>query len=202
MRTSLVIEKVLATLQAHAEATASIFDVLTSGYHESYRKAHRTLSGRYEPGRFRHNWAEAYRDRQKFYNLLNHLKREHLIENKKEGRSSLWRITAQGLEKLKLLKERNRYAKQRAEYEDTGTEESFKIIAYDIPVGERKEGQKKRDWLRWALKNLGFTMLQKSVWVGKRKIPEVFVHDLCEREMVPHVHIFEVAKSGTLREVI
>lgn len=196
MRTSSVIETILEILQEEAEATADLFDIFTSDYATSRRKIARSL--KYGPRRFKTNWAEVYRNRQKFFNLLNHLKRQGLVESKKEGRRSIWKITAAGLGKLKLLKQRNLYSKQSTEYESTENEAALKIITYDIPV---REGHKKRDWLRAVLANLGFTLLQKSVWVGKRKIPEAFLNDLHERKLLPYVHVFTVAKSGTIKEI-
>lgn len=178
MKASMVIEKVLEILQGGAEATVEIFDVMTSGYGESRRKISR--------------------DRQKFYNLLNYLKKQGFVESKKREKKSVWKITAKGREKLDLLKERNLYSKENAQYEEGKSDSNFKIIVYDIPVNE---GNKKRDWLRAALKNLGFTMLQKSVWVGKKKIPEEFLNDLNQRKMLKYVQILEVARTGTLREV-
>ena len=71
------------------------------------------------------------------------------------------------------------------------------MIAYDIPA----EKNEMRQWLRFALLALGFTILQKSVWVGKKVIPESFMRDLRARKMLSYVHILEVRKSGTLREV-
>lgn len=196
MRGSRAIEFVLEILQGGAEASAAIFDVMTSGYAESRRKAFRLA--KYPRSYFKTNWAETFRDRQNFYRLLNYLKSQGLVESKKGGRGPIWKITKQGGEKLDLLRARNFYAKEAADYgEKTGHDTSVKIIVYDIPQGE----ERKRRWLRWALKNLGFTLLQKSVWTGKRKIPEEFLFDLKTRHMLPYVHIFEIAKSGTLREM-
>jgi len=47
---------------------------------------------------------------------------------------------------------------------------------------------------------LGFTMLQKSLWIGSNKIPEEFIEDLKEWKIIEYVHIFEVTKKGTLVE--
>ena len=196
MKASVVIEKVLETLQGGAEATVEIINVMTSSYGESRRKISRSL--KYGGRNFKSDWAESYRNRQKFYNLLNYLKKQGFVESKKREKKSVWKITKKGLEKLDLLKERNLYSRENARYEEGKSDSNFKIIVYDIPVNE---GNKKRDWLRAALKNLGFTMLQRSVWVGKRKIPEEFLNDLHQRKMLKYVQIFEVAREGTLREI-
>ena len=191
MRGSIIIEKILDVLQGGAEVTVGISDAILSG---SYRKL---KAGR--PFGFGTDWAEVFRDRQRFYSLLSYLKKQGLVENKKEGRGSLWKITKRGLEKLHILRERNRYSKESATYKEGKAEGGLKIVAYDIPA---EGNQKRRDWLRWALLNMGFTMLQKSVWVGKNKIPEEFVKDLRERRLLPYVQIFEVSNRGTLKEIV
>ena len=196
MKASVIIEKVLEILQGGAEATAEILDVMSSGYEESRRKISRSL--KYGGRDFKSNWAEIYREKQKFYNLLNYLKIRGIVKNKKRGKESVWSITDTGLEKLDLLKERNLYSRESAQYKKGREDSNFKIIVYDIPVSE---GNKKRNWLRAVLKNLGFTMLQKSVWLGKRKIPEELLNDLHRRKMLKYVQIFEVAREGTLREL-
>jgi virulence-associated protein VapD len=196
MRGSIVIEKILEVLQGGAEASVGILDAFLSDYTESRRKLARGI--KYGPRHFKTDWAAAFRDRQKFYSLLGYLKKQGLVENKKENKKSLWKITKKGIDKLRVLKERNRFSKVSASYPKAPDEASFKIVAYDIP----SEGnQKKRDWLRSALRNIGFTMLQKSVWVGKKKVPEEFLQDLRERHLLPHVQIFEIAKRGTIKEI-
>ncbi len=196
MKGSLIIETILEILQGGAEAAANILDIMTSGYSASQRKIGRTL--KYGTPQFRSDWAETFRDRQKFYGLLNYLKKQGLIEPKKRGAKSFWKMTPKGALKLETLRERNFYSRERARYSKGGDDASVKIIAYDIPAAE---SPKKRFWLRCALHNLGFTLLQKSVWVGKKKIPEEFLSDLHERKMLSYIHIFEVAKRGTLKEV-
>ncbi len=190
MRGSIIIEKILEILQGGAEASVGIMDAMLSG---SYRKL--KVTGRPDFG----DWAETFRDRQRFYSLLGYLKKQGLVEAKKENKKSFWSITKKGRSKLELLKERNRFSKVSAVYPKSRADASLKIIAYDIPA---EGNQKRRDWLRWALLNMGFTMLQRSVWVGKKKVPERFLKDLRERRLVPHVQIFEVSKVGNLKEIV
>lgn len=195
MRGSVVIEAILDVLRGGAEASVALFELMASPSAGPRWKVVREMERR---RRFGAEKAAAFRDRQRFYSLLSYLKQQGLVESKKEGTQSLWKITKKGLQKLNLLRERNRYSKESAAYPESKTETNLKIVAYDIPAGD---GQKKRDWLRWALRNLGFTMLQKSVWVGRNKIPEEFLRDLRERKLLPYVQIFEVVKQGTLKEI-
>ena len=144
---------------------------------------------------FHDDWAEKYRDRKRFNALLNYLKQEGLVEKKR----SRWSITAAGNTRLAATSERNRWSAASSRYAVNGPDTTFKIITYDIP--STREGQKQRQWLRSALNNLGFRLLQRSVWVGKRKIPERFMDDLHEKRLVPAVQIFAVSRTGTLREI-
>ncbi len=73
----------------------------------------------------------------------------------------------------------------------------MKIVLFDIP--EKESAQ--RAWLREVLKNLKFTMLQKSVWVGNSSLPEEFMNDLRARGIDKFVEILAVTKSGTLRQL-
>ena len=52
---------------------------------------------------------------------------------------------------------------------------------------------------RSALTYLEFKMIQRSVWIGKSKIPDQFLKDLRAVGLIETVEIFEVGKSGSLR---
>ena len=73
----------------------------------------------------------------------------------------------------------------------------FTIVVFDIPEKERS----KRAWIREVLKNLDLKMIQKSVWVGKVKIPKQFIDDLDKFNMVDFVEIFEISKAGSLKQI-
>lgn len=175
MRGSKAIETILNILQSGTKTTAALIDVLAFS---------------------KEQWAAKYRDRHKFYALLNHLKSQGLVSSEKKGKNSFWRITKKGEEKILVLRERNLYGKESGEYKPEN-DDTFKIVVYDVPASENR----KRWWLRWALGELGFTMFQKSVWLGKKKLPQEFLEDLRERKMLSYVHILEIKKKGTLKEV-
>ncbi len=190
MKEPKVIPRILEILQTGAETTAEIFDVFTSGYSSSYRKARAYALGRREI-RFKTNWAESYREWQRFYSLLNKLKREGLIRKEGKNQISRWYITRTGLIKLKKIQK----LKEEKELLNDGV---LRIVTFDIPEKEKI----KREWIRLALKNNNFKILHKSVWIGKRKLPEKFFLELRQRKMIDYVHIFEITKTGTLREVV
>ena len=93
------------------------------------------------------------------------------------------------VQKSKSLPDNGRYK--------TESDDELKIIIFDIPEEERQ----KRDWLRSVLKNLKFSMLQKSVWVGKGKLPKEFINDLSKYKIISYVDIFAISKYGSLRKL-
>jgi len=188
-------EKILDYLQLQAENTLDLLDIFLSDRRTAMRKARRSLV--HGPPAFKTNWADAYRERQKFYSLLNQLKRDGLVKKKKNGRHSQWHITKTGARRLALLKgkphpikfEKKTYAKKSG---------ALVIVSFDIPEQERR----KRVWLRTNLVALGFQMLQKSVWVAKVQIPQDFLHDLKKYRVFPYLHIFSVNRTGSIRKSI
>ena len=73
---------------------------------------------------------------------------------------------------------------------------NWRVVIFDIPERERK----KRLWLRLELISYGYKLLQKSVWVGYRPLPEDFLRDLEDFNLKSHIHIFSIHHSGTLEE--
>lgn len=190
-----IVPKILEILQQQAEVTADLLDIFFSGYNQSYKKMRRSL--KYGPRQFDTDWAFEYQKRQQFYTILNKLKNEGFIEKKStDSKSSIWKITKRGLEKLKLIKEKELFSSKSADYEKK-EDDKIKIIIFDIPEKERR----KRTWLRAALNSMEFNLLQQSVWAGKSKIPEQFLRDLRERKMLDYVQIFEISKKGTISQI-
>lgn len=196
------VETILKILQTGAEATATLMDALLVGH-----AAMRPRPGRmkYEPISFKHDWAELYKRRQSFYSLLNQLKRDGLVKKKSSAKGAIWHITPHGIShftKVQLRKSRNTKEGQtelslpKKKYK-VAKAKGLMIVAFDIPESERK----RRDWLRSYLVSFGFSQLQKSVWTGQNGIPEEFVKDLRELNMLSWVHIFSVAERGTLTEL-
>ena len=136
--------------------------------------------------------------KQKCYKLLCKLKKEGFIAEKTErGKSFLFR-TRTGTEKvfkLKVLGERHQFISREYESEKT---DKVTIVIFDVPEEERW----KRGWLRDVLRGLGLKNIQKSVFIGKVRIPEQFFEDLRKLNMFGYVEIFEVGKAGTLSHVL
>lgn len=132
----------------------------------------------------------------RFGAMIYKLEKDGLMIKTKTESGNAFKITANGKSKIDILRgKRDQMLRTVYPYEKHG---NLMIVAFDIPEREKK----KRNWLRMVLINFGFKMLQKSVWVGKVKMPAEFIRDLKELELSHYVEIFEVGKSGTLREVI
>ena len=134
--------------------------------------------------------------KRRFDDLLYHLKKDNLVSNTIKGGKSFLKLTRNGkeyLEKLRLIKSNilpnNRYHKK--------DENLFKIVIFDVPEREKR----KRAWLRAALKNLDFTMLQKSVWIGRVKLPREFISAIDDLDLSSHVEIFAISKTGSLKQL-
>jgi len=188
MRKAKKTEGILNVLAKGALATLEILDEILPNYYRSYKAAKRGLY--VGTIKAKKDWKERVA-KQRFYSLLNQLKQQGFIERKKVDKSAFWKITEIGLKKLKLIQE------DKLDYASV-SDDKLKIIIYDIPEKEKR----RRFWLREALKILGFKRLQKSVWIGKNKIPEKFLYDLRKKGILYCIHILEINKKGTMKELV
>ncbi len=130
----------------------------------------------------------------KFYQLFYKLKRQGLIALEKDtGNDPFFRLTAKGLVWLKEFNAKPHFGTPT--YASPEKSNRITIVSYDIPEKQRFY----RDWLRSTLRNLDMNQLQKSLWVGKIKIPSEFIADITRFKLDRYVEIFEITKSGTLR---
>lgn len=132
----------------------------------------------------------------RYSKLVYKLKKEGLVEEKNKNKKKFLAITARGREKLNDLIEKEKSFPLKADYPKEKSNYSI-IVIFDIP--ESKKG--KREWLRRVLRELDFEMEQKSVWLGKTKIPQKFLNDLDDLEISDYVEIFAVSKGGSLRKI-
>lgn len=171
-----------------------IFDVFLSNYSESYRKARfYALNPNASKWKSKEEWKEDLfrRLRHNFYTRLSVLQKKGFIEKQKEGKLKNWHLTLKGKEEFEKLKSkigiilRKKYLIKK--------DDKLKIIIFDIPEKEKT----KREWLRLNLISLGFTMLQKSVWMGKNKLPQEFFEDLGAIDILPYIYIFHISKEDS-----
>lgn len=134
--------------------------------------------------------------KQNFYDLLYRLRKEGLISECKKNQGCFFKISSKGEKILEALRLKRANALPAASYK-TESDNLLKIVIFDIPEKERR----KRDWLRAALKNLEFNMLQKSVWAGKIKLPQEFLADLNKLNLLSYVEIFAISRTGSLKQL-
>ena len=133
---------------------------------------------------------------QRFYEILCRLEKDGLLEKTVESDKAFLTLTSKGKSKIDVLRARKENALPNFSY-NASPGGKFIIITFDIPEAERR----KRNWLREVLKNLGFKFIQKSVWLGKIKIPQEFLEDLRKFKLIEFVEIFEISKTGSLRQI-
>ncbi|MEK7640752.1 MAG: CRISPR-associated endonuclease Cas2 [Patescibacteria group bacterium] len=134
-------------------------------------------------------------EREKLSKYIHKLRKEGLVEFVNGGRGLL-RLTAKGKIKIGNLKKFFVEAIPVKKYSRI-TSANITIIGFDIP----EKQSKKRHWLRRALKNLGFQMLQKSVWIGKISLPGELLEDLAKLGLLPYLEIFSVGQKGTIKKL-
>ena len=137
------------------------------------------------------------RKKNKFYSLLSYLQKTGLITKERGGIKTKWRLTDKGREKSKELKRRISNAKTPLLFiPDYQAEKSDKlvVIIFDIPEKEKF----KQNWFRRVLKNLGLSLIQKSVWMGYIKIPTELIKDIKKLNLLPYIKIFSVIEIGNL----
>lgn len=74
----------------------------------------------------------------------------------------------------------------------------IRLVTFDIPEHERK----KRNWFHYELRACGFDPLHKSVFIGKRPLPEDLIQAIDDLCLSDYVHIVSLDKAGTLLHVM
>lgn len=128
--------------------------------------------------------------RKSIENALYRLKEKGLIYKDKNRKNILWKLTNKGEDYVKIINQ----IKQIIPPEDN----IVRIFVFDIPEKQRKI----RDFIRTELISFGYTMLQKSVWLGKRPLPLSFVKSIKEKGLFKNIHLFEIKEGGTLDDLI
>lgn len=180
-----------------ANSSDLLVSFLNAGYGASYTKLEYELSKIQRERDKKSIEKEIQREtKQKYYNLIYKLKKSGLIEEKTKKGDRFFGLTKKGKDKLLQLRKRNKEKFPETIYSKENSDK-FVIVIFDIPETERR----KRSWLRAVLGNLGFKMVQKSVWIGKVKIPKEFLDDLFQLKLIDFVEIFEINKTGSLKQI-
>ena len=105
-------------------------------------------------------------------------------------RSFHWSITKKG----RVFLKQNQYPMAIEVFELPPEDGVTRLITFDIPEKDRR----KRNWLRKELIACDYTLLQRSVFIGKRPLPEELMTQINELHISQYLHIVSVDKKGTL----
>lgn len=133
----------------------------------------------------------------RFHQLLYELKRDGLMVEENNKGELLYRVTANGLRWLEKFRQHS-HASLPIYSSPATSHSAVTIVSYDIP----EKSKYLREWIRSSLRNLGLKPMQRSIFIGKIKLPEQFLKDLVIFKLEKHVEIFEITKAGTLRHRI
>ena len=195
----------LGILDALGEGMLEVADLfeafLSAGYGASYRRMEYELYKiKRDRAKISDGIFEERKARIRFQKLFSALKSDGLIveaEKKESKKGKFFKLTGKGLEKIKhLYKYKQKTLPPVLSYKPEEAS-AVTIVTFDIPEKLRK----KRDWLRTVMKQLGFRFIQKSICIGKVKIPQEFLEDLEKLRIGSFVEIFQVTKSGSLKHI-
>lgn len=192
-------EKMKRFLEALEGAALSVMDLgiamLVLPYGASYGSFERV---RGELARDRELAKESRREWQRYWSMLTYLKKTGLVaETPVSGGVAKLILTKLGLERLAEFRDNPAVSYAPSRYHGKPSKKVV-IIAFDVPERERR----KRDWLRAVLVQVGFQMVQQSVFVGKVVIPQQLLDDLEALRLIPYIQIFSVTDRGTLRSLV
>lgn len=183
--------RILEFIEGAAQAIDDIFYVFILPYGTSYARMDYLLEKRRENAE---NHVISKHERRRFSDFIYRLQKDGLATKVQRKGKYSFKLTSRGRDALDKIRGAilpiRRYKCRK--------DNTLKIVIFDIPEREKR----KREWLRWTLKNLGFNMLQKSVWAGKIGLPEEFLKDLDKINILSFVEIFAISKTGSLREII
>jgi len=182
-------KQTLFVLEIVKQKPISSYDLLKKMFEADYGEAYRAMVKKSD----RAQAAKAMQLR--YNNFLYKLKQDGLIREEREGGERRFRILEKGMAKLEVLRLREPFPSSGMYKREEGA--GITIVAFDIPETSRK----KRDWLRSVLRTLGFTMIQRSVWAGKVRIPVTLLQDFQDLKIVKHIEIFQTTKMGILKQL-
>ena len=189
--------KVFELLENSILAIDEILFVFSLPYGSSFHKIEASLR-KYREKRdlYIRQMRQNKENQNRFKHFMYHLRKEGLVENIGKDNGMFVKLTSSGKKLLHKLRRRKEQSLPESKYPIQEKDE-LKIIIFDIPEAEKR----KRAWLRSVLRNLEFTMIQKSVWSGKTKLPQEFISQLHELNLLSYVEIFTISKTGSLKKL-
>jgi len=139
------------------------------------------------------------KNKNKYYQIIRRLVADGLVEKVKKGKNIKIAITTKGRKAVnKWTREAHSSLIPELYSNDLSQSNVVVIVIFDIP--ERLK--LRRYQIREVLRALEFKMIQKSVWMGRNKIPSNFIKDLKSLGLLIYVDIFSVDKSGSLKSIL
>ena len=187
--------KILRKIRELASFHADFFaGVGAAGYGASRGEMARAIDkARQKRERYMDELHKEFEDKRKIQKMISNLKQQGILNTNKNKPLFL---TIKGTVILNGLEEKEKITFKIPQY-PIQKDKELKIIIFDVP----KEAGSKRFWLRSAIQNLQFELVQKSVYRGMTKIPKEFIEDLQKFNLLECVHIFVVKKHGTLDKI-
>jgi DNA-binding transcriptional regulator PaaX len=182
-------KQTLLVLEIVKQGPIGSYELLKKMFESDYGDAYRAMTTKSD----RASAAKAMRIR--YRNFLYKLKQDGLIREERTLGATRFVILEKGKIKLAALRQREPFPPPGSYKREEGT--GITIVAFDIPESSRK----KRDWLRNVLRATGFTMIQRSVWAGKMRIPVALLRDFQELKIMKYMEIFQTTKTGILRQL-
>lgn len=129
----------------------------------------------------------AHRHRRSLYPALQHLERRYLVGARRRSGRAEWYLTAEGVKLVQRLKAKLAHARQGR------WDGKWRLVVFDVPERIRD----RRNFLRRELMALGFSQLQKSVWVTPYPLPEDFSAIVAELGLGKH---FRIITADAIRD--
>lgn len=120
---------------------------------------------------------------------LSRMKKNGLLKNKDRK----WSITPEGKGILENTKADIKKFFRPEQVIDNREKSKRLIIIFDIPEKRKKW----REWLRSELVGFGFTLIQKSVWLGP-SLPKEFIEYLGEAGLLKHIRFFRATEKDLI----
>lgn len=192
-----ILLRVLENVADGVVDAALLFEAfLEAGHDASQRKIEHTHERQYDRYLLRTSErGKGSGERVGYQKFISRIRKDGLVEQKGERGTLL--LTKRGKDKLMALQDRKQRMLPPVRRYDAERADAFTIVAFDVP----ERFKRKRDWLRAALREIGFTFVQKSVWLGKMKLPEDFLEDVRTLKLSEYLEIFQITKRGTLRRL-
>lgn len=186
-------KRILGELRHKARTAGEIFEIIFMHDPDTFKVTKRLL-GYMTPPRKPDHYALRRSEEKNFYALLSKLRKEGIIKKQGIGMDAICNLTDNGFKKLLNYAEQSRsFVLPKRKYAAKKIN-SQTLIIFDIPESLKHC----RNWIRYQLVALGFSMLQKSVWIGAYQIPSDLIHDLRESNLLQYIHIFKVTESGSI----